>query len=167
MIQTRNERGAALRSHMTTIKKEVAMNSRVILAMGLMLIVATSSWAQISTWQAFKNYENEKKEKATGYLLSLGIPGGGLFYSKRPAEGLVFIVADISLGSAIMKSIGDERKGDAIGLAVAFLAVRVGEFFLISSGIDSFNEELLMKTGDQISFVGRDRGVSIGLRIPL
>lgn len=126
----------------------------------LVCLLLLSSYANAQDFpKSFNAYETEKKEKATGYLLSLVLPGGGLFYCGETLPGLAALGINGLL--FIDAAHGSERTQalDILGLII----VRAVEFVAVSNLIDSYNIDLRVK----LRLFADKKGISLGLSIPI
>lgn len=99
--------------------------------------------------RTFGQYEEEKKDKAMGFLGWLLFPGAGLMYAGKTSEGVAYIVVDATM-LVLMSGSSDEKGVDnsSRALLIAGLVASRGiELFRTFDAVDEHNRELRARLG--------------------
>lgn len=118
--------------------------ARVFTHFLLLVILQSFSLGQANFPRLFNEYEEQKKEKATAYLLSSIVPGGGMYHVGKDEWGVAFTVSSSLLAYGVLTS----KKGDeASKYLILLLALRVAEYVTVSKWVDDYNRELRRNLG--------------------
>jgi hypothetical protein len=133
--------------------------TRYAVLLSLLLACSCNALGQDVTLKAFGNYELEKKEKSTAYLLSI-IPGGGLFHAGKIAPGILFLLSEVAAVSWLVSYTETGVNAVVVPLLIC-VSLKIGEFVVTSNAIDQYNEGVRKRLGLAASFSQRGMTATI------